>query len=58
MYPRAGSITDEPGVYRSVLGKYRYTIFYRVLADNAGIEIARVTHGARAKDLRRLPEED
>jgi plasmid stabilization system protein ParE len=56
--PRTGALTDEPNVYRRPLGKYRYTIFYRLLPDNAGIEIARVTHGARVKDLGRLPEDD
>ena len=55
--PRAGAKTDEPDVYRRPLGKYRYTIFYRLLAGN-GIEIARVTHGARVKDLSKLPTDD
>jgi plasmid stabilization system protein ParE len=31
--PRAGSKTDEPGVYRWPLGKYRFTIFYRLRSD-------------------------
>jgi Plasmid stabilization system protein len=56
--PRMGARTDEPGVYRRPLGKYRYTIFYRMLADIDGIEIARVIHGARVKDLSKLPEDD
>jgi plasmid stabilization system protein ParE len=54
--PRAGAPTDEPDVYRRPLGKYRYTIFYRVLSDRDAIEIARVIHGARVKDLRKLPD--
>lgn len=56
--PRASAKTDEPNVYRRPLGKYRYTIFYRTLADNAGIEIARVIHGARVKNLGKVPDED
>jgi plasmid stabilization system protein ParE len=35
------------------LGKYRYTVFYRVVAE--GIEVVRVIHGARVKVLTKLP---
>jgi plasmid stabilization system protein ParE len=56
--PRAVGRTDEPNVYRRPLGKYRYTVFYRVLPNDEGIEVARVIHGARVKNLRRLPEGD
>jgi plasmid stabilization system protein ParE len=56
--PRAGATTDEPDVYRRPLGKYRYTIFYRVLTHRDAIEIARVIHGARVKDLRKLPGDE
>jgi plasmid stabilization system protein ParE len=49
---------DEPGVYRRPLSKYRYTIFYRMLANQQGIEIVRVIHSARVKDLSTLPDED
>jgi toxin ParE1/3/4 len=56
--PRATGRTDEPNVYRRPLGKYRYTIFYRVLASEEGIEVARVIHGARVKNLRTLPGGD
>jgi plasmid stabilization system protein ParE len=56
--PRTGAKTDEPEVYRRPLNKYRYTIFYRVLADVDAVEIARVIHGARVKNLRRLPRDD
>jgi plasmid stabilization system protein ParE len=48
--------TDEPGVYRHPLGKYRYTIFYRVLVDEAGIEVARVVRSGRVKNLNRIPD--
>jgi plasmid stabilization system protein ParE len=44
--PRAGSKTDEPGVYRWPLGKHRYTIFYRLRAENDGIEIVRGCMGS------------
>ena len=55
--PHAGSRTDEPNVYRWPLGKYRYSIFYRLSSDDETIEIVRVIHGARVKDLRQTPEE-
>lgn len=52
--PRAGARTDEPDVHRRPLGKYRYTIFYRVRPDV--IEVVRVIHAARVKRLASLPE--
>jgi toxin ParE1/3/4 len=54
LHPRTGARTDEPNVYRRPLGKYRYTVFYRALAD--GIEVVRVIYGARIKVLTKLPE--
>ncbi len=56
--PFAAAKTDEPNLYRRPLGKYRYTIFYRTLPDAEGIEVARVIHGARVKNLRKLPDDD
>jgi plasmid stabilization system protein ParE len=53
--PRAVGKTDVPNLYRRALGKYRYTIFYRVLPKDEGIEVARVVHSARVKNLRKLP---
>ena len=53
--PKTGTRTDEPGVFRRPLRKYRYTIFYRLLPAADGIEIARIVHGARVKDLGTLP---
>ena len=55
--PEAAGKTDEPGVYRRALGRYRYTIFYRILAGGEGIEVARVIHGARVRDLRGMPND-
>jgi plasmid stabilization system protein ParE len=55
--PRSGSRTDESDVYRRPLAKYRYTVFYRLLAADE-IEIVRVVHGARIRNLRRLPQGD
>jgi toxin ParE1/3/4 len=52
--PRATGKTDEPNVYRRPLGKYRYTLFYRTLPHDEGIEIVRVVRSARVRNLRRL----
>lgn len=54
--PRTSAKTDEPCVYRRPLGKYRYTIFYRALAGDEGIEVIRVVHGARVKNLAKVPD--
>ena len=55
---RAVGKTDEPNVYRRPLGKYRYTIFYRVPPGDEGIEVARVIHAARVKDVRKVPDDE
>lgn len=55
-FPRSGGATDEFNVYRCALRKYRYTIFYRVMTDQDLVEIARIVHGARVTDLRRVPD--
>jgi plasmid stabilization system protein ParE len=56
--PRATGKTDEPNLYRRPLGKYRYTIFYRTLPDDEGVEIARVVRGGRVKSLGRIPDDE
>ncbi len=56
--PYTGTKTDEPSLYRYPLAKYRYTIFYRVDADQDRVEIVRIVHGARVKSLGRLPADD
>jgi plasmid stabilization system protein ParE len=56
--PFAAARTNVPNLYRRPLNKYRYTVFYRVLAGQQGIEIARIVHGARVKDLHTLPDDD
>jgi len=54
--PYIGAKTDEPDLYRYPLAKYRYTIFYRVDDQKKILQIARVIHGKRVKNLDRLPE--
>jgi len=54
-FPRTGNMTDEAGLYRYALRKYRYTIFYRVIAGQDVVEVARIIHGARVVNLRQLP---
>lgn len=56
LHPRAAARTDEPDVRRRPLGKYRYTIFYRALALDQGIEVVRVVRSARVRNLSKVPE--
>jgi plasmid stabilization system protein ParE len=57
-FPYASSATDEPNVRRVPLVRFPYTIFYRIDTRRDVVEIARVIHGARVKDLGRVPDED
>ncbi len=40
------------------LVRYPYTVFYRVDAGRDVVEVARVIHAARVRDLGRMPEEE
>jgi plasmid stabilization system protein ParE len=55
--PRLGIATEATGTFRYPLTRHSYTIFYRVIADRDEVEIVRVIHAARVKDLGRLPED-
>lgn len=55
-FPYAASATDEPNVRRLPLVRYPYTIFYRVDLNRNLVEIARVVHSARIRDLGSVPE--
>ena len=55
--PRGGSLTDEPHLYRWPLRAYRYTIFYRFDPAHDVVEIVRIVHSARIRNLSRLPDE-
>lgn len=48
--------TDEPSIRRLPLVRYPYTVYYRVVAALERVEIARVIHAARIRDLGRIPE--
>lgn len=56
-FPYASGATDEPNVRRLPLVRFPYTIFYRIDVDRGVVEIARVIHGSRVKDLRQMPKE-
>ena len=56
LHPHAAARTDETRVRRRALGKYRYTIFYRVLTRDEGIEVVRVVRSARVRSLGKVPE--
>jgi toxin ParE1/3/4 len=53
-YPDAGESTRIHGVRGKIVHKYRFKIFYRVIADNDVIEIVHVRHTSR----RPLEEEE
>jgi plasmid stabilization system protein ParE len=50
-FPRAAAATDEPNVRRFPLVRYPYTIYYRFHATRGRVEIARVIHAARIRNL-------
>jgi toxin ParE1/3/4 len=50
-FPYAPPATDEPNVRRLPLVRYPYTIYYRVEPSRNLVEIARVVHSARVRDL-------
>jgi toxin ParE1/3/4 len=56
-FPYAAATTDEPRVFRVPLIRYPYTVYYRVNLALDRIEVARVIHGARIKDLQQMPDE-
>ena len=58
IFPRAAPRTDEPDLHRKPIGKYPYTIFYRIVGDGYDIEIVRVVHSARIRSLAQMPTED
>jgi toxin ParE1/3/4 len=57
-FPYASVATDEPNVRRVPLVRFPYTIFYRIETARSVVEIARVLHSARIRDLRKMPRDD
>jgi plasmid stabilization system protein ParE len=55
-FPRSSVETDEPGLLRRPLVRYRYTIYYRLASTGHDVEIVRVLYSGRVKNLRRLPD--
>ena len=56
-FPYASVPTDEPSVRRVPLVRVPYTIFCRIDEVRDIVEIARVLHGARVRNLGRMPED-
>jgi plasmid stabilization system protein ParE len=57
-FPFSAPATDIPNLRRLPLGRYPYTIFYRLDLAHDLVEVARVIHGARVKDLGQLPSDN
>ena len=53
--PLANPRTRSPNVRRCPMKTYRYTIFYRIYAGENDIEVMRVSHSSRVRNLRRVP---
>ena len=56
-FPSGAAATDEPNVRRVPLVRFPYTIFYRIDPVRDVVEIARVVHGARVRDLGKIPDD-
>jgi plasmid stabilization system protein ParE len=56
-FPFASTATDEPNVRRVPLVRYPYTVFCRVDPVRDVVEIARVLHSARVRDLGKMPRD-
>ena len=56
-FPYAPAVTDESDVRRVPLVRFPYTIFYRIDTAHHIVEIARVLHGARVRDLGKIPDD-
>jgi plasmid stabilization system protein ParE len=57
-FPFASVATDESNVRRTPLVRFPYTVFYRIDTVRDVVEIARVVHGARVRDLGKMPDDD
>jgi plasmid stabilization system protein ParE len=53
-FPRIGVATDEAGVHRWPMRDFRYTIFYRIAADD-NIDVLCIIDASRLRDLKRVP---
>ena len=56
-FPFASMATDVPGIRRLPLSRYPYTIFFRVDEVRDLVEIARVVHSARVRDIGTIPDD-
>ena len=56
-HPGIGTATGEPDVYRFLLSRYSYTLFFRLSGSRDVIEIVCVVHAARISSLEEIPDE-
>jgi toxin ParE1/3/4 len=54
-FPRLGVATDEEDVRRMPIGRFPYTVFYRVEDQKLEVHVLRVTNAARERDPNRIP---
>ena len=55
-FPKSGAPTTRKGIRRLPLVRYPYTIFYGLEPNGYIVEVLRVVHGARVKNLRKIPK--
>jgi len=53
--PGMGVPIEEENVRRLPIGRYPYTVFYLLDQDADELQVLRVMHGARIKDLGKVP---
>ncbi|MGI9407028.1 MAG: type II toxin-antitoxin system RelE/ParE family toxin [Hyphomicrobiaceae bacterium] len=49
---------DLENVRRLPVIKFPYTVFYRVSEKDGEVQVLRILHGARIRDLGTVPEDD
>ena len=57
-HPHLGVKTDEPDVFRWPLGAYRFTFFYRHVANKPDIEIVCLMRSGRITNLGQVPPDE
>lgn len=57
-HPHLGVKTDEPDVFRWPLGAYRFTFFYRHVANKPDIEIVCLMRSGRIANLGQVPPDE
>ena len=55
-YPFMFALTAKGQIRRCPVAKFRYTVYFRLDKSSGDIEIARIVHSSRVKNLKRMPK--